>query len=230
MKSNSFVLILISAYLIIGGIGMFLYISKLERERKKTLLTKYFVEVIVIYLILCSLMFMPFLFLLIAPMIIAAGFWEIEKIAKPKWLVLIGYTFIAGSFIGFMQFVIKDPVIGMLLYILIFTFDMFSQIAGQLLGGPKLIPTIISGKTLSGFLSGFIIAFATAFILMEFSAVLFFKALIIILSGFAGDVLASYLKGKSGAKDFNDLLPAHFNSFIVAGAVLFWIEILSSKL
>lgn len=224
--SNTFILLLITSYFIIGGIGMLFYVRKVDNERRKYLWTKYVVYVFIIYSILLSLMLLPWAFLYLTPMIIALGFWEVEKVTKYRLLTLFFYLLIAVAFIGFVQNAVSNPAMVINLYVLILTFDGFSQITGQLIGGPKLAPIISPNKTISGFLGGLISALITAFGLNGFTIKTFQYAIIIIAAGFAGDLLASYVKRKSGLKDFSNLIPGHggvldrFDSFIVAGAVM----------
>lgn len=115
-----------------------------------------------------------------------------------------------------------------LVYVLIFTFDGFSQLAGQLFGKHAFAPEISPNKTTEGLAGGLITALATALLLQPFLhgsvAETLLIALIVCTAGLLGDLLASAYKRRNALKDYSRILPGHggildrFDSYLVAGA------------
>lgn len=105
---------------------------------------------------------------------------------------------------------------GLLIWLLIIVWatDIFGFVAGRLLGGPKLAPTISPNKTWSG-LAGAVIGAALA----GFLAALAWGALrpgtaaavagALALVAQAGDLFESGLKRRYGVKDSGRLIPGH---------------------
>ncbi|MDJ0705028.1 MAG: phosphatidate cytidylyltransferase, partial [Leptolyngbyaceae cyanobacterium MO_188.B28] len=170
-------------------------------------------------------------FYLLAILIAAIGMWEIIRRLSAsssrlfQLFVLGVYTVIALSFvyfsIGFGQSFL------LFIYFQVFTFDGFSQIAGQLLGRQKLLPQISPGKTVEGLIGGTLLCLMAAVLARNWVAFSMPKALLIggttALLAFTGDMLASYLKRQFHIKDYSNLLPGHggfldrFDSLMMVG-------------
>ena len=101
--------------------------------------------------------------------------------------------------------------------IVIWLFDTFSFLGGKLYGGRKLMPSISSGKTVSGLVSGTIFTLLISqiylFINYEFSIYYIFLVLFIILFAFLGDLTASIIKRDSSIKDSGSIMPGHGGLF-----------------
>lgn len=112
-----------------------------------------------------------------------------------------------------------DPVAGranlLFLLLLIWASDIGAYVAGRLIGGPKLAPSISPGKTWSGaaggLLAAVVVGLLCAFVLQTPVAPLrvacLSGALGIIAQ--AGDLLESRLKRHFGVKDSGHLIPGH---------------------
>src|SRR6218665_1355468 len=115
-------------------------------------------------------------------------------------------------------------------YTLVFCFDGFAQIIGQLLGKRQITPKWSPNKTIGGFVGAFVITVATSFYYclnvahtnhIDFVTILIFGVLVSLFS-FSGDILASLFKRVCGEKDYSNLIPQHggildrFDSFIFA--------------
>lgn len=105
---------------------------------------------------------------------------------------------------------------GLLFFLLLVTSlnDVYQYIAGRLIGGPKILPSISPNKTWAGFLGGMaataltVVLLAPAFTGLPGRAVAIL-ALLLPVAGFAGDVTMSAIKRDLGVKDASKLLPGH---------------------
>ncbi len=105
---------------------------------------------------------------------------------------------------------------GLLFFLLVATSlnDVFQYIAGRLIGGPKILPSISPNKTWAGFLGGVVGTAVVVVALTPFftglpavpTAIL---AIVLPVAGFAGDVTMSAIKRDLGVKDTSKLLPGH---------------------
>lgn len=100
------------------------------------------------------------------------------------------------------------------LFAVAWTTDTASYIAGRLIGGAKLAPSISPRKTWSGFIVGSLtpalvgVAFAAA--LKSSSAIwLALVSVALALACQMGDLVESWVKRRFGAKDMSQLIPGH---------------------
>src|SRR5690606_29409379 len=117
-------------------------------------------------------------------------------------------------------------------YTIVFTFDGFAQISGQLFGKKKVLPKISPDKTIAGVIGGYVMGLATGLFAMQWlnmsGYAIWFSPLFICTAAFVGDALASWYKRRCNLKDYSKLIPGHggvldrFDSLIFAGAV-FWL-------
>ena len=113
---------------------------------------------------------------------------------------------------------------------MVFTFDSFSQLSGQLFGKQPLFPKTSPNKTVGGLIGGLLFALGTALLIHNWIDTTRLHSLLlgflISMASLIGDYMASFYKRKYAVKDFNELIPAHggildrFDSFIFSGAVL----------
>lgn len=101
------------------------------------------------------------------------------------------------------------------LFLIVFTFDGTAYLAGKLLGQHKIIPSISPGKTVEGFIGGYIasvimfwIATRNESLSLSYPFVLIF-VFIVCCVAFVGDIFESFLKRKANIKDSGDILPGH---------------------
>lgn len=163
-----------------------------------------------------------------AILIALVGCYEIIKVKKSiqiGFLSLLMYSFISLFFVLFFnEMEIKWQ---QFLFVIVITFDGYSQLSGQLFGKRKLFPAVSPNKTWEGLLGGLISTIIVALILSEILSIQTVKALLfglaIALFSVAGDFLASYYKRINGVKDYSKIIPQHggfldrFDSLIVAG-------------
>ena len=119
-----------------------------------------------------------------------------------------------------------------ILFVLVvaWTTDTVSYVAGRLLGGPKLAPSISPKKTWSGFLIGTLapalIGYAFAAAIGDTSAwALGAVAVLLALACQLGDLFESAVKRHFGTKDMSQLIPGHgglldrLDGFLLAAVV-----------
>lgn len=224
---------IIFAYFFIGAIAV-AFINRKENTMaaKVDRWIKYGTYLLIVNLVVLTIYYQ--VFFLAGILIIILGFIEIILVNKHRFseklvVPLLIYCILAYFFLGFCR--APFPIL-LLIYTLVFTFDGFSQISGQLFGRHKITPKISPNKTREGFLGGVIITTFTSVIfhytLNDFVHMTLPGAIIagIIVSGlaFAGDLLASYYKRLNKVKDYSNFIPGHggvldrFDSFIFVAA------------
>ncbi len=216
---------LLALYYVIGLVAILVINRRRSRKEANALKTKYGVYLLITLGLVSALAYASWVALALAIGIAAAGGFELGRLPgfslTGKTGLLMGYAalaFLFCTFLGRSAIVVLPCQI----YLVVLSFDGFSQIVGQLIGGPKLAPGISPGKTWSGFLGGLGMGIATGFYL-EMDLAL---ALAACLLAFLGDMLASAIKRRAGVKDYSTLIPGHggildrFDSFLFAGAIL----------
>jgi phosphatidate cytidylyltransferase len=111
--------------------------------------------------------------------------------------------------------------------------DSFANIVGRHVGKHKLAPAISPGKTWEGLLAGLAAASGSAWLLHDFIGAEPIRAAVLGgmlgVCGVVGDLAASVLKRRFGAKDFSRLLPAHggvldaYDSTLLVAPVFLWL-------
>lgn len=161
---------------------------------------------------------------------IAKG-WRLSDKGLLFFLVcLLVYLAIAFGFYWFSSQVALGRVL--YVYTIVFTFDGFAQISGQLLGKRKILPKISPDKTVAGVIGGYVMGGVTGLFVMQWldmpGYAIWFSPLLICTGAFLGDALASWYKRRCDLKDYSNLIPGHggvldrYDSFIFAGLV-FWV-------
>ena len=190
---------------------------------------------IISLLIFVPMVILPLLYSNLASIIIYLIFVSIilneiyEMKSKVKKLYMYDiYSFITvTAFFLFLLILITNKLSSLfLVYIImvVWAFDTFSFLGGKIIGGIKLMPSISSGKTISGLVTGIIMTL----VLSEFMNQIFgnilkislFYSIYIITLSFTGDTLVSLLKRHASIKDSGIIMPGHgglldrFDSFI----------------
>ena len=229
-----YVLYITLGYFILGAIATQLANRGKEKKIKKERWVKIAVYFIIVHFILLVLLFRPSWFIYIALFIVITGFYEIIKTGRHKGrtiaviFALIIYLLISSGFLSVCTYISPEGLIQV--FLMVFIFDGFSQIAGQLFGKRKLLPKVSPGKTGEGFAGGFIATLLTAiFLLMRDTSRVdvLISTCLICFAALCGDLLASLYKRKMGVKDFSKLIPGHggvldrFDSLIAAGCAIF---------
>lgn len=215
-------------FIVIGGIGMYLGSRKADRAVARQRWLKYWVYIVLTSFVVCSIWF--HFFLLVVLLIILAGYFELGRTAHSTryfWIALLVYSVIIAGFVFYaIEF---QREFQFFIYLQVLSFDAFSQVVGQLVGKKAIAPRISPSKTREGLLGGIVFSLLAAVLTSDWmqisalSAVAF--GLFTAITGFAGDLLASFYKRIAGIKDYSNLLPGQggfldrFDGFIMVAFV-----------
>lgn len=228
------VFLIVQSYFLIGAV-LFMKARQRQGPGERSPWSKYFVYLLIVNAVVLSITADEKLFKILAVLIAGMGLWEVwralaAKSTGFKLFAIAVYLFLA---IGFIFFSTMPPGLLVWCYLVIFLFDGFSQICGQLFGKRKLAATISPGKTLEGSLGGLAITLISASSIGYLSNLSPLEslglALLVCTCALLGDLLASALKRSCGIKDYGRLLPGHggildrFDSLLFAGAVMWWV-------
>ncbi len=227
---------IIIGYFLIGAVLISFINQKTAQQRDaKQRWVKYFVYIgIVAGTVIATEYALPFKFLVMGILLVGGCELVAVGIGSKKTLALVpGLAIYAILSFGFYHYGVESARPQLLsVYLLVFVFDGFSQLSGQLFGKYHLLPEISPNKTVEGLIGGTFLTLVTGMVLhgyIELSVMqAFLFSLGIAAASFGGDVLASVYKRVTGVKDYSQLLPGHggfldrFDSYIAAGAV-YWL-------
>jgi CDP-diglyceride synthetase len=216
----------------IGFVGVY-FVNRKETDpiKSKSQWIKYFTYLLLVF---AQLLLMDFgCYFYFAIILVIIGVYELISIGitKPK---IIGSVL---SFLGFAVFFMvffRDYSLKwqQFVFIIVITFDGYSQLVGQLIGKTKLFPKTSPNKTVEGSFGGLLSVLFSAILLSNILEIPCKKALcyavIISLFSLFGDFLASYYKRQNTIKDYSRLIPGHggvldrFDSLIAASFGFYW--------
>lgn len=212
-------------YFLIGAIGVFFINRKNQSPaQKKERWVKYLVYLFLVNAVILIIHYEYFLYLSL--ILVLLGLYEIINAGKTNVKRLIFSALLYSFFAVFFVLSYKSqPEFLLNIYLLILTFDGFSQITGQLFGKNKLAPQTSPNKTKEGFLGGMLSVILTLFILIhsfDLTSIVFLLVggMLFSLMALSGDLLASYYKRINRVKDYSNIIPGHggvldrFDSFI----------------
>jgi phosphatidate cytidylyltransferase len=228
------VIAIYTAAFLLGGIGLFFASVRQPAIVRRTRLVKFITYFCIVNSVLFAALagrwvFAAFVFLIAAMgmrelfrvLISAAGGSRIKAFA-----IVIAYGTTGTAAVGFAWMSASQMAI--FVFLIVCTFDGFSQVVGQLAGRHQLAATLSPGKTIEGSVGGLLFAVGMALALRPLvgTAVLptIAGTFYIVAAALTGDLLASGIKRKSGIKDFSNFLPGHggildrFDSFLFAAA------------
>jgi phosphatidate cytidylyltransferase len=232
MKTIWVIYSVILVYYFLGTIGIYFINRRKEPQAKRKAWIKHINYFIITSIVYFSIAINPFVFRILAVLIIVVGFAELYKLFRDS-----GYNF--GNFFWYSVFVLAlfsagfyffsqmEKGVMLFAYLILCIFDGFSQVSGQLFGKTRLFPKISPNKTVEGLIGGALIAVLSAFVFKnliiapQINAILF--AVVVVLFAFIGDTAKSIYKRKYNVKDFNSLIPGHggfldrFDSLIAGG-------------
>jgi phosphatidate cytidylyltransferase len=200
----------------IGAIGNHFSIMK-QPANKKMAWEKYFTYLIIV-LINTAIFASSNIYLKLAYIFII-GFTCTKELLAACYPKKLWYLFATAWLLivfALTSFIYYDSATIITLYLIVLIFDGFSQIGGQLFGKKQLVKTISPNKTIGGFIIGAICAYIIVLLFQYYNLGVVFDILfssifflLVLLGAFLGDLSASYIKRKSGIKDFAKYIPAH---------------------
>lgn len=227
------IVICLSAFLL-GGIGLFLASLMQPSAVRRTRLVKFVIYFCIVSSVLCAALAGKWVLTALVAAIALVGAWELYRVLLPAaggstlkaTAIGTAYLLVASAAVSFAWFANTESAVTV--YLIVCTFDGFSQVTGQLLGRHQISPDISPAKTIEGTLGGSLFAVGMAILLQPVPGAMLLPAVIaacfVVTAAFAGDMLASLIKRKAGIKDFSNLLPGHggildrFDSFLFAAA------------
>ncbi|MNJ91927.1 Phosphatidate cytidylyltransferase [compost metagenome] len=224
---------LVVVYFLIGAIAI-AFINKKGVQTgpdRRNRWVKYVLYLIIVNAVILSIHFS--LFYMLVPVIAVIAVYEFARMSlktnlKNQFSFGIPFLIVTSFFV--MAALQMNAYEAGYVYTLVFCFDGFAQIIGQLLGKRQITPKWSPNKTVAGFAGAFLVTVATSVYYclnvaktdkMNLFTMLLFGVLISLFA-FSGDILASLFKRVCGEKDYSNLLPQHggvldrFDSFIFA--------------
>jgi len=223
----------------VGGLGLYVASRAADSSVRRDRHTKFVSYFCIVNVVLLCVFFGTAVVTGLVLAILAIGAYEIYRALSPASAVRIplragigaGYLFLSFGLLAFVNGSAREMMV--FVYLVVATFDGFSQVAGQLFGKHPLAPAISPSKSVEGALGGAAAAGTLAVLLralVRFTVVQSINACFwIVLAGLSGDLLASWVKRKCGVKDFGSILPGQggvldrFDSFLFAGPAWFFI-------
>jgi len=201
---------LVELFFILGAIATHVVGRKKTSEEQKLAWTKYWVYFVLVNVLMLVFKYNETLTYYLVLGIVLLGTREYVNVVKriKSWKIILALS------IPFFV-VVATPILFPIwistafeLYVAVIIFDGFSQIIGQLVKGPKLIPSISPNKTISGFLGATLMLFVSEYVFFHQPHALIYSLVVAVVS-LVGDLFASYIKRKAGVKDYSALLPGH---------------------
>lgn len=235
------VFLFIATFFCLGAIGTLAANRNKPPEVRRQRWLKFFTYLLLVAFLVFLLVYKTSWFRWVALLVVGIGFWELWKVRREGLsaglhpgpglhatafflLALFGW-----GFWGMASRMNSSALV--VIFLMVFTFDGFSQISGQVFGRHKLFPVISPGKTVEGLIGGLVMTLITALLfctpdICRWPPLL--AGLFIAAGALGGDWVTSFYKRKHGVKDYSALIPGHggildrFDSWLPAGAGAWW--------
>lgn len=147
--------------------------------------------------------------------------WRLKPGPHPALTLLAGWSYMATGAAA-LYWLRSDDLVGLIdvlfLLVVVWASDIGAYIAGRLVGGPKLAPSISPGKTWSGAVGGTLAAMLVGLAVARWAAPGPASHALLVAAGLSvasqlGDLLESACKRHFGVKDSSRLIPGHGGVF-----------------
>jgi phosphatidate cytidylyltransferase len=224
---------------LMGGAGLYSASRKMECSIRRDRWTKFITYFCIVHIVLLCVLLGPRVLAALVLLILLIGAFELYRVlhsvsgGQLLFRTGVSAVYVLLGLALLLFFSLSTREMAVFVYLVVATFDGFSQVAGNLFGRHLLARKISPGKTVEGTLGGLVFAVAMAVLLHPLVSLSAVQSLAaggwIVAAAFSGDLLASWVKRTSGVKDFGRILPGHggvldrFDSLLLAGpaALLF---------
>jgi len=163
-----------------------------------------------------------FSFNLLFGIILLVCLYEMYKLRKGETKIL-AYAYVLVPFLLIQFFDMTDsdypespfdPSIILLMFILIWVFDIFAYLVGTQYGKHKIMPSVSPKKSWEGFAGGFFLTIIVAYLSQKFFIHIALRNILLIsiilpFTATLGDLIESHYKREAGVKDSGDFIPGH---------------------
>lgn len=211
-----------------GGIGLFLASRRVDANTRRRRFIKWVTYLGIVHGLVLAAWAGPWPFTIVLALVALGAAVELRRAGPVPAGIVLWAAFLACA----ASLVILPWTAGVStaiwIYLVVAAFDGFAQVVGQILGRRPLAPRISPSKTIEGVIGGLAGAVLFGVLLRDVPplsashAALW--AAILSVAALAGDLGESWVKRRSGLKDFGVLIPGHggvldrFDSYLAAAA------------